>query len=204
MNLPISLAWEWILVNYLELFAFIFGILGVWLTARQNIWCWPIGLANVILSVFVFFSARLFADVLLQIFYLVITVYGWYNWLHGGVQKKQLKIRRIKQIETIIILIIGSAGVYLVGWLFSTYTNASLPYWDSVVAVWGVIATWAMARKVIEHWVIWIINDLVCTGIYAYKQLYLFTALYFIFTILAIYGLIEWKKELIKYRESSV
>jgi nicotinamide mononucleotide transporter len=196
--------WAWLITNYAELIAFITGIIGVWLTARQNIWCWPVGLANVIFSIVVFYTTKLFADVLLQIFYLVMTVYGWYHWLHGGENKSVLKIRHIWIPELIIILILGSAGVYIVGWLFSKYTQAALPYWDSLVAVWGVIGTWAMARKIIEHWLIWIIVDLICTGIYVYKDLYFFTALYFIFILLAIYGLVKWRKEIKSYEISVV
>jgi nicotinamide mononucleotide transporter len=189
---------DWLLGHYLEFFAFVFGVLGVWLTARQNIWCWPIGLANVVLSLFVFYFSRLYADVLLQMFYLVMTIYGWVNWLKGGEKKSVLKIRSITRVELIVILLIGSIGTGIVGWLFNRYTQAALPYWDSLVAVWGVIGTWAMARKIIQHWLIWIITDLLCVGIYFYKDLYFFTALYFIFVVLAVYGWFEWKKELRK------
>jgi nicotinamide mononucleotide transporter len=194
---------EWLLANVIEMLAFIFGLAGVWLTARQNVWCWPTGLVNIILSFIVFFTSKLYADVVLQIFYLVMTIYGWYNWLYGGENKTVLKIRRIKLFEIIIIFVAGSAGVFLVGWIFSTYTNAALPYIDSLVAVWGVIGTWAMARKIIEHWVIWIFTDMICTGIYAYKELYFFAVLYFIFVILAIYGLVKWRKELIRSQLSA-
>jgi len=185
---------QWLYEHYLEMFAFVFGILGVWLTAKQNIWCWPVGLANVILSFFVFFFAKLYADVLLQIFYLVMTIYGWYEWLYGGEKKTKLSIRRIKMNETFILISIGGVASMITGELFSRYTNAALPYWDSLVAVWGVIATWAMARKILEHWIMWIVIDLICTIIYTYKGLYFFTALYFLFVILAVYGFIVWKK----------
>lgn len=191
-----QIALQWLYANILEILAFIFGILNVWLTTRQNIWCWPVGLANVLLSLVVFLFSRLYADVLLQVFYLVLTIYGWVHWLYGGEKKTKLAIRRIKLKETIAILLIGTAGSLIVGELFSRYTNAALPRWDSLVAVWGVIATWAMARKIWEHWIMWIVIDSICTIIYAYKHLYFFTALYFFFVILAIYGLIKWRKDL--------
>ncbi len=191
---------NWFSVHGLELAAFVFGVLGVWLTARQNIWCWPVGLANVLLSLFVFFYARLYADVLLQLFYLVMTLYGWYEWLFGGENKSRLQIRRIRRPETFFLLLIGFAASLLAGWLFQRYTNAALPYWDSFVAVWGVIATWAMARKILEHWSMWIVIDLLCTGIYFYKGLYFFTALYFLFAVIAVYGHITWKKDYLKQR----
>lgn len=185
---------QWICNNYLELLAFIFGILNVWLTIKQNIWCWPVGLANVALSIFVFFFARLYADVLLQIFYLVMTLYGWYQWMYGGEEKNALSIRKIKLNEMLILAGIGTAGTLIAGALFSRYTKAALPWWDSLVAVWGVIATWAQARKILEHWMMWIVIDIICSIIYIYKELYFFTALYSLFVILAVIGLMTWKK----------
>jgi nicotinamide mononucleotide transporter len=186
---------SWLATNYLELLASVFGLLGVWLTAKQNIWCWPIGLANVILSMFVFYFSRLYADVLLQAFYLVMTLYGWYQWLWGGEQQSRLSIRHIKRIEILLLLVIGAVSTLVMGWLFKHYTQAALPYLDSLVAVWGILGTWAMARKVMEHWIIWILVDLLCSGIYAYKELYLFTALYLVFVVLAVIGWKLWNKD---------
>jgi nicotinamide mononucleotide transporter len=92
----------------------------------------------------------------------------------------------------------------MVGFAFANYTNAAFPYWDSVLMVWGIIATYAMAKKIIEHWIMWIIIDLNCTVLYFCKNLYAFSPLYFIFTVLAIYGYFAWKKEMkLQIHESS-
>jgi nicotinamide mononucleotide transporter len=189
---------EWMLTNYIEIIAAVLGVAGVWLTTKQIIWCWPVGLLNVILSIIVFFNSKLYADVTLQIFYLIMTLYGWYNWLWGGISKNHLPVRKILKQEIVIMLLAGIIFSFVVGFLFSEYTDAALPYIDSFVAVWGVIATYAMAKKITENWIMWIIIDAVCVGIYFYKELYAFTALYFVFVVLAVYGLIEWKKELRK------
>jgi nicotinamide mononucleotide transporter len=189
---------EWMLTNYIEIIAAVLGVAGVWLTTKQIIWCWPVGLLNVILSIIVFFNSKLYADVTLQIFYLIMTLYGWYNWLWGGISKNHLPVRKIVKQEIVIMLLAGIIFSFVVGFLFSEYTDAALPYIDSFVAVWGVIATYAMAKKITENWIMWIIIDAVCVGIYFYKELYAFTALYFVFVVLAVYGLIEWKKELRK------
>lgn len=189
---------EWFTKNYVEIIASVLGLWGVWLTTRQNIWCWPVGLVNVILSLYVFFVSKLYADVILQIFYLVMTIYGWYNWLYGGENKSVLKVTRIKKNIMIALIITSIFLIAATGYLFSTYTDAALPYWDATVAVWGVIGTYVQAKKYIENWIIWILNDLLCTGIYFYKDLYAFTALYFIFTLLAIYGYYQWRKDLKK------
>jgi len=189
---------SWISENYIEIIASLLGLWGVWLSTQQNIWCWPIGLLNVLLSLYVFFSSKLYADVALQIFYFVMTLYGWYNWLYGGENKTALKVTRIKQKLIIILIITSVFFIFIIGYIFSKYTDAALPYWDATVAVWGVIGTYIQAKKYIENWIIWILTDLLCTGIYFYKELYAFTALYFIFAILAVYGYVEWKKDLKK------
>jgi nicotinamide mononucleotide transporter len=194
---------DWVRTNYIELIAAVLGLIGVWLTAKQNIWCWPLGLINVILSAYVFFTSRLYADVLLQTFYFVLTIYGWYNWVFGGPKKNELPIRNILRAELLIILSITATGTALMGFLFARYTNAAFPYWDSFVTVGGIIGTWAMAKKIIEHWIMWIILDLNCTAIYFCKSLYAFTPQYFIFVILSVYGIYEWRKELNKYKLSA-
>jgi len=193
---------NWITENYIEILAAILGIAGVYLTTKQKIWCWPIGLANVILSMYVFFVSKLYADVLLQLFYLVMTLYGWYYWMFGGENKNKLPVRKIRPKELSIFLVLGFVCSYIVGYLFATYTDASFPYWDSLLTVWGIIATYAMGRKIIDHWLMWIVIDLNCTALYFIKELYAFAPLYFIFTLLAIYGYFTWKKELIKQQTS--
>lgn len=194
---------DWLTANYIEFIAALLGIFGVWLTTKQNIWCWFVGLLNVILSLYVFFVSKLYADVVLQVFYLVMTVYGWYNWLYGGKNKTELKVSRIKRRTMILLCIISAVFISGAGYLFSNYTDAALPYWDATVAVWGVIGTYVQAKKFIESWIIWMLTDLLCTGIYFYKGLYAFTALYFIFIILSVYGYIEWNKDLKKAEQTA-
>lgn len=186
---------EWVVSNSIEISAAVLGITGVYLTTRQNIWCWPVGLANVILSIFVFLFSRLYADVVLQIFYLIMTIYGWYFWVFGGKNKNQLPIRNMKITELIIITVIGTVSSVFSGFIFWKYTNASYPVWDSFLMVWGILATYAMAKKILQHWILWIIIDINCTALYFLKDLYAFSILYLVFTFLAVYGYIKWKTE---------
>jgi nicotinamide mononucleotide transporter len=187
---------NWIIGNYIEIIAALLGIVGVYLTIRQKIWCWPVGLINVVLSLVVFFTSKLYADVVLQIFYLVMTLYGWYFWIYGGEKKFELPIRKITERELFVMLFAGLVLSAIVGFVFANYTDAAFPYWDSALMVWGITATWAMAKKIIEHWIMWIIIDLNCTALYFCKHLFAFSPLYFIFAVLALYGYFTWKKEL--------
>ena len=186
---------KWIVENYIEIVAALLGVAGVFLTARQNVWCWLLGLVNVVLSLYVFFVAKLYADVVLQVFYLVMTLYGWYFWVFGGERKNALGIRGVGKGELVVMLVGGFVMSGVVGYVFARWTDAAFPYWDSLVTVWGIIATYCMARKIIEHWLMWVVIDLNCTAIYFCKHLYAFSPLYFIFTLLAVYGYFTWKKE---------
>jgi nicotinamide mononucleotide transporter len=193
-----NLIYNWIADHFIEFVAFLLGIWGVWLEAKQKALCWPVGLLNIILSIIVFYESRLYADVLLQIFYIIITFFGWYYWLYGGKNKTKLKISKIPLKEFIPLIISALLFGWLIGYLFSKYTNAALPYWDSFSFTGGIIGTYILAKKYIENWMIWIIINVLCTGIYLYKELYFFTIQYFIFIILAVYGYYSWKKDMKK------
>ncbi|MBL6962340.1 MAG: nicotinamide mononucleotide transporter [Bacteroidetes bacterium] len=187
--------YSWIVFNYIEFIAVIAGIIGVWLTAKQIIWCWPVAIVNVVLSAYIFYGTKLYQDGILQLFYLIMAIYGWYNWKFGGKNKTELKVSRTSFRTAILLLIIGFISIYVFGYLFKRYTDAALPYWDATTTVWGVIATFMMAKKMIENWAIWILIDLLNTAIYFYKGLYGFVFLYFVFTILAVFGLMQWLKD---------
>jgi nicotinamide mononucleotide transporter len=190
----ITTIFSWLQYNYIELIAAVAGIAGVWLTTKQIIWCWPVALVNVVLYIFVFFKAKLYADFGLQLFYLVLTLYGWYHWLYGSKDQQILPISRLKINVLGVCLLIGMPGFIIVGFLLQRFTDAALPFIDSFIAVWGIIGTWMMARKILEHWLLWIVVDLIGVGIYLVKDLYATAILYFIFTILAVYGFVQWKK----------
>jgi nicotinamide mononucleotide transporter len=189
-------AWDWLGQNYIELIAAFCGIGGVWLTTRQNILCWPVALVNVILYIYIFYVSKLYADAGLQVFYLFMTLYGWYHWYFGGQEHDNLPVSRISKKALLAYLSVGIPFSFLCGYLLQRYTDASFPYQDSFVSIWGILGTHMMARKILEHWLLWIIVDLCCVGIYLAKGLYPTTILYFIFSLLAVYGFYQWKKDL--------
>lgn len=178
-----------------EVFGFVTGVLGVWLAVRENVWTWPVGLASVLLSLVVMYQARLLADVALQVFYLGITLYGWYEWLYGSKQHTALKIARASSRTLLLVCLIGLAATPAVGWLFARYTEAALPYFDSLLAVFSVLTTFLMGRKLLQHWLFWIVIDLLYTGLFFYKELYWYSALYLLFTALAVKGYLEWRQK---------
>lgn len=179
-----------------EVTAAILGLVSVALTVRQNIWCWPTGLAMVALYTVVFFWAKLYADAGLQVVYFVLQIYGWYQWTRGGKNHTNLEVTQITLRVALRLAGLAVAGTALMGYVLATRTDAALPYWDSTATVLSLIAQWMLAKKLIENWPLWITVDVLSIGIYTAKQLYPTTALYAAFLVLAAFGWIEWRKSL--------
>jgi nicotinamide mononucleotide transporter len=173
-----------------------FGIVAVWLTARQNAWCWPIGLVNVGLFVVVFYQARLYADMGLQVVYIGLCLYGWHRWLHGGPDQGALPVSRTPAWALAVLAVAGPAVAALLGLTLYRHTDAALPFWDSSTTSFSLVAQWMQARKWIENWMVWIVVDVVYVGIYLQKHLYATAALYAVFIGLAVLGLVEWRRAL--------
>lgn len=174
----------------------IFGIVAVWLTTRQNVWCWPTGLVNVGLFIVVFYQARLYADMGLQVVYVGLCLYGWHRWLRGGPDQGVLAVSRTPPRALVILALFGATGSALLGLTLFRHTDASLPFWDSSTTSFSLVAQWMQTRKWIENWILWIVVDVVYVGIYLQKRLYATAGLYAIFIALALLGLREWRRSL--------
>jgi len=182
--------------NWVEISATLFGFMCVALTVRQNIWCWPAGLVQVVLYIFVFYHAKLYSDLILHIIYVGMQFFGWYFWLYGGKNRKEAPVIRIASRLKILYWVLGTfMGTALWGWGMS-FTDASVPYWDAFTTVASLIATYLMAKKVLESWLWWIAVDVVAIGVYFYKGLYPTTVLYITFLVMATMGYFSWKKSL--------
>jgi nicotinamide mononucleotide transporter len=190
-------------MNPLEAAAALFGVAAVWLTTRENVWCWPLGLVNVALSGVVFYEARLYADAGLQVVYIALCLYGWYQWLHGGPEKGTLGVSRTPAAWLVGLAALGVATAGLLGLALRSLTDASLPFWDSSTAAFSLVAQAMQARKWIENWPIWIAVDLVYVGMYVYKELFIMAALYLIFLGLAVMGLRQWSRSIARTRPAA-
>ena len=180
----------------LEGAAVLFGIVSVYLSVRENIWSWPTAIVNVTLYIFVFFRARLYADMALQFVYIGISVYGWYEWLHGGRGKGELAVSRGTRRLAAVLAGIGIVAAALLGTLLARYTNAALPYLDATTTTTSLIAQWMMARKILENWIVWVAVDVVYIGMFLYKSLVLTAGLYAVFLVLSLMGYFQWKRTL--------
>ena len=180
----------------IEAVAAVAGLVCVLLTIRQNIWCWPVGLLMVVLYIYIFWKARLYSDMGLQIIYVFLQFYGWHQWLHGGRDHGELKVQRIQAVAGLGWVLVGCAGAVGLGFVMHRYSDASLPYWDAATTVLSLIAQYLMAKKLLENWLFWITVDVMAVGIYAVKSLYLTSGLYAVFLGLAITGYFTWRASL--------
>ncbi len=181
-------------MDSLEIAAVVFGIVSVWLSTRQHIASWPTAIVNVSLYFLVFRDAKLYADMGLQIIYLVLSIYGWYEWKFGGSGRTELPVSRTSRRTTVTLLLLGVLGVLVLGTILDRSTDAALPWVDSAAAVTSLCAQWMMTRKLLENWLVWIAVDVVYVAMFIYKELYLTAGLYAVFLALAVSGYLEWRQ----------
>lgn len=174
----------------------IFGLLSVYLTLRAHIWCWPTGIVSVVAFAVLFYDIKLYADMLLQIFFLVTSVQGWYLWRYGGAQRTELPMSTLTGRQMVALGVGLVLAILLVGTLFSIYTDAHIPFWDATASGISVVAQVLLMRKKLENWYLWIVVDVLSVGIYIYKEVYLTAGLYVIFLALAVGGLLAWRRDL--------
>lgn len=182
--------------TWLEFVAVILGILSVFFARNENIWTYPTGIVNVLIYVYLCFAAGLFADMGINVFYFVMSVYGWYNWSRRDENSHHVPITRLTSWQWIynIALVFGLFG--LLWFVLDKYTPSTVPMFDSFTTALFIIGMWLMARKKIENWLAWIAGDILVIPLFAYKGLVFTGFQYMVFTALAISGYIEWKKKL--------
>ena len=178
----------------IEVFGFITGVVNVWLLARQNIWNWPVGIANNLAYLILFATSGLYGDSGLQFVYIVLGVYGWWLWLHRTGSDTLQVSRTSSKLWLQLIVATIAAGVIL-RWFLTRFTDSTVPSWDATTTALSLAATYGQCRKLLESWWIWILADLIYIPLYIYKGLRLTSVLYAVFLLLCIFGLRSWIKE---------
>ena len=176
----------------LEILGFLTGALCVWLLVRQNLWNWPIGLANNVLFIALFYRSGLYADMGLQGFYIAIGIYGWWNWLHGGLDHHALRVGRTPGRWALALAAFVVLATAAIAWGLRRWTNSTVPVLDSLITALSLAAQFMMARKWIENWGVWILANFLSIGLLVYKGLYLTSGLYAVYQVLCALGLVEW------------
>jgi HTH-type transcriptional repressor of NAD biosynthesis genes len=178
-----------------EVAAFVTGAWSVWLCAVNNVWNWPIGVANGALFVWVFWDARLYADAALNAWYVVVGLYGWWFWLFGGRGRSQRPVSHLTLREAGIHLV-GVAGLTVWGYQHLRSLGDVAPLLDALTSALSISAFFMQARRQLESWWVWICVDLVYIPLYAWKGLPLTATLYVVFLAMCVAGVKRWQREL--------
>lgn len=188
-----TLALHYLLTNWIEIAGWTATLVGIWLTTRRKLLCWPITLAADVLYLVVFYHARLLSDALLQVFFVVFTMYGWWHWWRGVREEGEVRVAPMPVSSGVIAILAGVAGTFVLGAL-AKHFHAALPYLDASLASFSLVASWWQARKHVANWWLWIVVDVLYIGEYIYKDLWLTAVLYVLLVALAVFGLRDWRR----------
>ena len=231
---------NWLSDNWIEIFGAVTGIIYVFLEIRQNIWLWPVGIITSAVYILVFFTSKFYADMGLQVYYLVISVLGWYWWVRGAGRRAQseekngrggegekeneekngrrgegeqgrccnnspfeggkgdvkLKVAHLKLKTGLILAIIFVVLYFMMWFVLSRLTDSPVPEWDSFITSLSIVATWMLARKIYEHWFLWIAVNSVASLVFLSRGLYPTVILYLVYLAMSFAGLRVWKRSL--------
>jgi len=185
---------------YLEIIAIIFGFLSVWYAKNNKIWVYPTGLVSTSIFVYLLFKWELLGDMMINAYYFIMSIYGWYIWTRKVDATHNTPITRTtkkEKITSVIIFISTLLFVFIVYKSFDKW-NGWVAYVDTITTAIFFVGMWLMARKKIENWIYWIIGDIISVPLYFYKGFTFTSFQYLIFTLIAIFGYLEWKKLLNK------
>lgn len=171
--------------------ALIFGVLGVIFTIRQSIWCWPFALIATLASISEFYAERLFGDMSLQVLYFFLGVYGWIYWKRKSKEPFTVKNTDPKSWPFLILITVIQSVVY---YYLLVYFGGDRPLLDGILTATSLTATYMMTKKWVENWLAWTLIDGTYILLYGIKEMWLFAVLYLLFTLIAFYGWLKWRK----------
>ncbi len=190
---------DYIVTNWLELTAAILGVIAVILQIRIDSFYWIVSILNVGLYIGVYASQKLYALMILMVYYVVMSVYGWYVWRFGtrhGHKHVGLRITHTHVRSWIYLVIIVNILFLLIAWLLYEYTDSTTPVLDGIITALSFAATWMLARKKIENWLVWLVVDFISIFLYTYQKMYPTLGLYIFLCIMAVIGYFSWRKKM--------
>ena len=178
----------------LELISFVLSVLTVLLNIRQNHWAWLFAIVSSAAYGVVFFNARLYGDMGLQVVFIVVSMWGWHSWLRGGAQHQPLHVTRLDRAGWSASLAGWAIGFVLLAFFLKTWTDTDVPHADGFLTAGSLLGQVLLSRKKVENWHAWIAVDILYVGLYLYKNLLLTAILYAVFVAMAMIGLRAWKR----------
>jgi len=186
---------SWVGAHAVEILGVIFSIGFLIFSIHQNILLWPLGITSALLYMVVFYQSKFYADMGLNAYYVIISIYGWLLWRRGSDESGvMLSVSRIGKRHALILLVITALAFAGIGIILDRFTDSPVPYWDAFTTALSITATWMLARKILENWILWIIVDAVSMALYLYRGLYPTLFLFAIYTTMAVIGYMKWKR----------
>ncbi|MFV0562429.1 nicotinamide riboside transporter PnuC [Malaciobacter mytili] len=184
------------IVTFWEAFAMTLSILYLLLAIKQNIWCWVAGFFSTLIYNILFYDALLLMDSFLNLYYLLMSIYGWYSWKYTNklIEKKNLEISKLSLKTNLNSILILTFLSIILGYIMDNYTQAQYAYLDTFTTVFAIFSTFLLAKKILENWLYWIVIDTISVYIYINKGFYITSILFIFYTILAFIAYINWKK----------
>jgi len=188
---------RWLLNNYIEVIGALSGLIYLYLEIKQRIWLWPLGIITSAFYIYIFYTSKFYADMGLQVYYLIVSIYGWYHWLFGGKvkAKNSLPVANTPKSNYLPLAAASVALIVIIRYILIHYTDSPVPTGDAFTTALSITATWMLARKYIEHWWLWVIVDSVSLVLYINKELYPTSVLFAFYTAMSFVGYFQWKKE---------
>ena len=179
------------------------GLASVWFSVKERIWVYPIGLISVSIYVYLSFIYGIYADMGINIYYVLMSIYGWYRWLQPSESGAAKEITRNSGKEWLLSIVLFLLSWVILFVILQRFTDSEIPLWDSLTTSLAIVGMWLMAEKKVEHWLFWIATDLLSVPLYYYKDLLLTSGQFFVFTILAVIGWLQWNKSLSNRNQNS-
>ena len=179
--------------SVVELAAVLTGLVSVWLVKKENVWAFPIGGVSVLLSAYIYFKGNIYANAGINLFYFFMNIYGWYNWLRKTGEDQHLMITSCSRKEMQVYIVLMVLFFFGLWYLLSKTPDNKYAVYDAFTSSLYVIAMWLMARKKIQHWILWIIGDVVMVALCIFLKWYFLGFQYLVYMFIATLGWMEWK-----------
>jgi len=201
VNWPVEIGF--LQTSVVELIAVAFGLVSVWSMKKESILAFPFGIVNVSIYAYICFISKLYAYSGINIFYAVMSAYGWFVWARKNKRDETIRIARLSRNALILNMLAIVVFFIVLRILLVHFTDSVVPTWDAVTTAIYIVGMWLLAWKKIENWIAWITGDIISIGLFAYEKLYFSSFQFLVFTIIAVLGFIEWRKKLLNDKENS-
>jgi nicotinamide mononucleotide transporter len=188
---------QWLGKNWQEVFAVVTGLLYIYLEIKQKPSMWVVGFISSFVYVFVYFQSKVYGSATLYAYYVIVSVYGWYCWRYARQSDGSVTDLQVNRLQISLAIVLASITAVLfagIGYTLDRFTDSPVPYLDALGVSFGIVATWMLARKILEHWILWIFINFYSSALYFYLELYPTAGLFVVYGVLSVVGWLKWRQ----------